>query len=156
MSLYRFIYLFCKKYVSMKLQNKIVKIFADIIYLFLISFMCYTASNKLVNIDAFKTNLIKTTVFSINQAFYFSYFVIILEVVIILVLLFKKMSGLIIFFITILIFTLYISFLRFKGLYEVCGCGGVLNGLKYEYHLLINVGLMVGGLFCILVGRYEE
>lgn len=138
----------------MNLPPKPIKAFADIVYLFLISFMCYTASNKLINIDAFKTNLIKTTIFSVEAAFYFSYFVIFLEIVIILIMLFKKIEGLAIFSATILIFTLYISFLRFRGLYEVCGCGGVLNGLKYEYHLAINFALIIGSVFSYLTFNF--
>jgi hypothetical protein len=116
--------------------------------------MSYTAINKLLNIHAFQINLIKTTVFNINQAFYFSYLIIILEILIVIIMLLRKIKGLVIFFITILIFTFYISFLRFKGLYEVCGCGGVLNGLKYQYHLIINIGLIIGSLFSYLTYKF--
>jgi len=85
--------------------------------------------------------------FSKDVADVFSVLVIALEVLIILILMFYKKKGLLIYSFTVLIFTLYISFLRFKGLYEVCGCGGVLNGLKYQYHLLINTGLIIGSLY---------
>lgn len=130
---------------------KIQKIIAEIIYLFLIFFFCYTAVNKLVKLDSFKNNLIKTTLFSKDLADIFSVLIIALEVFIILILMFYKKKGLLIFGFTMLIFTLYISILRFKGLYEVCGCGGVLNGLKYQYHLLINIGLIVGSLYSFYI-----
>lgn len=126
---------------------KFQKNIAEVIYLFLIFFLCYTASNKLFKIDSFKTNLIKTTLFSKESADVFSILIIILEIVLVLVLFFFKIKGLLLCSVTMLIFTLYISFLRFKGLYEVCGCGGVLNGLEYKYHFLINVGLVLGSLF---------
>ena len=111
--------------------QKIHKIIAEIIYLFLIAFFCYTAANKLMNINSFQTNLIKTTIFSKEIAAWFSIVVIVFEFVIVLILLINKKIGLFIFSSTILVFTLYISFLRSRGLYEVCGCGGILNGLSY-------------------------
>lgn len=140
----------------MVLTNKVSKIIAEGIYLFIISFFCYTATNKLVNIDSFKTNLIKTTIFSKESSEWFSYLVILLEVIIVLTLFFYKRIGLILFLFTMLAFTLYISFLRFKGLYEVCGCGGVLNGLKYQYHLLINIGLIIGAVFVFFVNENNK
>lgn len=130
---------------------RIQKVVAEIIYLFLIFFFCYTAANKLVNIESFQTNLIKTTMFNKEIAVIFSKCVIFLEIIIIITLLLNKRIGLIVFCFTMLIFTLYISFLRYKGLYEVCGCGGVLNGLKYEYHFLINLSLIFGSFFCLLI-----
>jgi hypothetical protein len=131
--------------------NKFQKIIAEIIYLFLISFFCYTAVNKMLNIDSFRTNLIKTSIFSMDLANIFSVFVIALEVVIILLLLFYKKFGLRVFILTMIVFSVYISFLRFKGLYEVCGCGGVLNGLSFSYHLLINMSLIIGAIYSFYV-----
>ncbi len=130
-------------------KTKILKTFAEIIYLFLIFFFCYTAANKLVNLESFRTNLMKTSLFNEDFAEIFSWVVIGLEFVIVILLLFFKKIGLLIFTFTMLIFTTYISFLRFKGLYEVCGCGGILNGLQYQYHLYINIGLILGSFFCL-------
>ena len=129
----------------MKITNSsIIKFFGEAIYLFLIFFFGYTSFNKLINIESFRTNLIKTTIFSVEMANIFSVLIIVLECLVILILFINKKLGLLIFCLTIIIFTLYISYLRFKGLYEVCGCGGVLNGLKYQYHFIINMGLIIG------------
>ena len=133
----------------MGIKSKIIKIVAEIIYLFLIFFFCYTASNKLVNLESFRTNLMKTSLFSEYFAKIFSLVIIGLEFLIVILLLFYKKIGLLIFTFTMLIFTTYISFLRFKGLYEVCGCGGILNGLQYQYLLDINIGLILGSFFCL-------
>lgn len=123
----------------------------EIIYLFIIFFLCYTASNKLVNIESFRINLIKTSLFSVDLAKYFSYVVIVLEAIIILILFFNKKIGLLLFSFTIAIFTVYISYLRFKGFYEVCGCGGILNGLRYKYHLAINLFLIISSLLSFFI-----
>jgi hypothetical protein len=137
-------------------KNKAEIVLAEIMYLFLILFFSYTAFNKLININSFRTNLIKTSLFSVDFAQYFSVFVISLEIVIIMILLFFKKIGLFILSITIAIFTLYISFLRFKGLYEVCGCGGILNGLHYKYHLTINILLLLGALFSLYIFNSDK
>lgn len=136
---------------------KFQKILAECIYLFIIAFFCYTASNKLLNIESFRTNLIKTSVFGIDTAYYLSGLVILIEFLVVIVLLFFKKKGLILFCFLMSIFTLYISFLRFKGFYEVCGCGGILNGLQYKYHLIINICLIVGSIYCYLIlNKYND
>ncbi|WP_395074066.1 MauE/DoxX family redox-associated membrane protein [Flavobacterium sp.] len=136
-------------------KNKFKKIFAETIFLFLIAFFCYTALNKLLNLDSFRTNLIKTSLFNIETAKYFSIIVVAWEIIVVALLLFYKKLGLLFFCFTMLLFTLYISFLRFKGLYEVCGCGGVLNGLSYGYHLVINISLLFGGLFLLILNNIK-
>ena len=140
----------------MKNKNfKIQKIFIEIIYLFLIFFFCYTAFNKFMNLSSFRTNLIKTSLFNINTAKIFSLIVIFWELLVVIFLLFYKKTGLYLFCFTMLIFTLYISFLKFKGFYEVCGCGGILNGLGYLYHFMINIGLIFGGLYLLYISKNE-
>ena len=132
-------------------MKKVHETIAGFIYLFLISFFCYTAVNKLMNLQSFRINLVKTSLFSEDVANWFSVAVIIIEIVVILILLFYKKVGLFLLSCLILIFTVYISFLRFKGLYEVCGCGGVLNGLKYSHHLSINIALFFGALYSTFI-----
>lgn len=134
-----------------KQSNKIQKFIAEIIYLFLIFFFCYTAVNKYMNIESFRMNLVKTSLFSIKTAHFFSYIIILLEIVAVAFLLFFKKKGLLLFSFIMLVFTLYISFLRFKGIYEVCGCGGILNGLQYKYHLLINFFLILSSIYCYII-----
>ncbi|MDP5201279.1 MauE/DoxX family redox-associated membrane protein [Flavobacterium sp. DG2-3] len=131
---------------TVKTQIKIAELF----YYFLVFFLCYTASNKLIKLQSFRTNLIKTTLFTPDFADVFSICVIILEIALILLLIFYRKNGLLLSCITFLAFTLYISVLNFKGLYEVCGCGGVLNGLQYSYHLVINITLIIASIFSFL------
>lgn len=138
------------------MNDKIKKITAEIIYLFLIFFFCYTAINKLLNIEAFRSNLMKTSVFNEYYANIISLVVIGLEIVTVLILFFNKKLGLLILIITMLAFTLYISYLNFKGFYEVCGCGGILNGLSYKFHLIINIALLFGSIYSYFTYNYLE
>jgi hypothetical protein len=137
-------------------KYKIAKIIDVIIYYFLIFFFCYTASNKLLNIESFGINLIKTSLFDITGARYFSILVIVWEILVVSLLLFYKKIGVLFFLATILIFTIYISYLKFRGLYEVCGCGGILNGLEYKYHLIINLMLIIVSFYCFILKYFKE
>lgn len=136
----------------MQIKNyRSIKIIAEITYLIIISFFCYTAINKLMNLESFRTNLVKTSIFTFKIAYYFSYLVIMLELFVVIILLFFKQKGLLLFCFIMLIFTLYISFLNFKGFYEVCGCGGVLNGLQYKHHFFINTVLIFSSIYCYII-----
>ncbi|WP_407648366.1 MauE/DoxX family redox-associated membrane protein [Chryseobacterium formosus] len=111
----------------------------NIINYVLIIFFSYTLTNKLLAIKSFQTNIFKTGIFNFQQAVYLSYFVLLLELSIVILLIFKKKTGLLFSFIMMLIFTSYIIFLFANGRYEICGCGGILNGLSFKYHLIINL-----------------
>jgi hypothetical protein len=114
----------------------------QVIYYFLILFISYTMMNKLLAIKSFQVNLLKTGLFDNATAIYLSYIVIITECLVLLILIFRKKTGTILLLIMFVIFTIYISVLRYYGRYEVCGCGGVLNGLEFKYHLIINLALV--------------
>jgi hypothetical protein len=132
-------------------RSQLHKALSEAIYLFLIFFFCYTAANKLVNLQAFRTNLFKTTLFSEAVVNVLSVTVIVMEIILILILIFRKKTGLLLLSFTMAVFTIYITYLRFMGLYEVCGCGGILNGLAYKYHFYINIALMGGALYSYVI-----
>lgn len=135
--------------------RRIQKILAETLYLFIIIFFCYATTNKLLNLNSFRSNLLKTSLFTEDFIKVFSIVVIIAEIMIILLLIFYRKVGLLVFSFTILIFTLYISYLRYKGLYDVCGCGGILNGLVYGYHFLINLSLIFSSIYCYIITNTE-
>lgn len=103
--------------------------------------------NKLLQVDSFQLNIAKTAVFPEKLIEFVSYSVMLIEVIAIILLVFKKKHGLVFCFYMFLSFTFYIIYLRFFDKYEVCGCGGVLNGLSFPIHLLINLSLISISLF---------
>lgn len=138
------------------MHKKLQKGMSEFIYFFLIFFFCYTAFNKLINLEAFRSNLMKTSLFNEFYANIFSIIIICLEIVIVLLLFFYKKIGLFFLIVIMITFTLYISFLNYNGYYEVCGCGGVLNGLSYKYHLIINIGLTIGAIYSFITFKNLE
>jgi hypothetical protein len=116
--------------------------FTLFIYYSLIVFISYTLMNKLIAIESFQVNLLKTGVFDNITSIYLSYVVVASEFVVLLFLLFKKRTGSMLLLSMLITFTLYITALNYFGRYEVCGCGGILNGLQFKYHLVINILLV--------------
>ncbi len=117
-------------------NSQIIRSF--LIYVFIL-FYAYTGFYKVLNLDAFKFNIARTAVFPEYFINVIPYLVIILEFTVIIFLIFRKKIGTILFAASMLIFSIYIILLYQHGRYEVCGCGGVLNGLEFRYHLLINL-----------------
>ncbi|REC50447.1 hypothetical protein DRF62_19165 [Chryseobacterium piscium] len=120
-----------------------MKIISFIIYSFLLLFLSYVFANKALDISAFQSNIFKTGLYSVSITKILSYFVLLVESIGIILLIVNKKAGLLYTLIMLIIFTIYISFLNFTSRYEVCGCGGVLNGLSYMAHFIINICLII-------------
>ncbi len=118
------------------------KLISEIGLLLIIGFFAYTLSNKLLQFDAFKLNVARTGLFEGQMVDAVSYLAVSMEACSILLLVFSRKWGLRFALLMMLVFTVYILYLASTGHYEVCGCGGVLNGLKFQWHLLINLVLI--------------
>jgi hypothetical protein len=114
----------------------------SVLYFSLIGFISYTLMNKVLIFDSFLLNISKTGIFPHNLVYLIAYTAILMEVVAIFLLLTKKKYGLCFLLGMMFVFTVYIAALFILRRYEVCGCGGILNGLKFEYHLVINMIIM--------------
>ena len=111
--------------------------------LLLIVFFSYTFINKVLDIDSFMLNIAKTGLFRGWMVDAVAYLALVLEGTCIALLLFRESIGLIASWLMMLCFTCYICILYFFSLYEICGCGGILNGLPFWWHLLINSAIIV-------------
>lgn len=131
----------------MAFKNKIIS-YVSVLF---VIFFGYTTFNKLFNIDSFQHNLLKTGLFAGNLVPSFSYLVIAIEIIVIFFLIFYLRIGFLMVVAMMTSFTIYISYLNYFGLYEICGCGGILNGLAYKYHLIINMFILCGALFCSII-----
>lgn len=120
-----------------------MKIVRQILYLSILLFFSYTLMNKVLIYDSFLLNISKTGLFSSSQVYVLSVLAISLEALSIGLLLFKKRVGLLFSVGMMSVFTLYTIALYLLGRYEVCGCGGIMNGLSFESHLLVNLTLLL-------------
>lgn len=109
-----------------------------ILLILLIGFFSYTFINKILDIGGFMLNIAKSSLFRGYMVDIIAYSALTAEGVSLISLLFKEKIGLMISWLMMVCFTCYICILYFLSLYEVCGCGGILNGLSFQWHLLIN------------------
>lgn len=105
-------------------------------------FFVYTSIYKMINIPAFRFNIARTGVFPTSWLTVLPYIVVGMELCIVGFLLLKKKTGVILFALALLSFSMYITYLYNSGRYEVCGCGGILNGLDFKYHIAINLSFL--------------
>jgi len=119
----------------------------------IIAFLGYTFINKLLKLDSFALNIIKTNVFDGIWTYVAVAYALVSELACIVTLIFKERIGKILTLAVILSYTVYILYLWFNNLYEVCGCGGILNGLEFHWHFGINVVLITTLLY---LNVYEE
>jgi hypothetical protein len=108
----------------------------------IILFFAYTLANKLLNLISFELNIAKTGLFQPAHVKYVAYGALTFESFSIVGLLIKEKVGLLISLTMMVTFSLYIVILYLLNRYEVCGCGGVLNGLSFTTHFAINIGII--------------
>lgn len=119
------------------------KLYLEILVMIFAFFFIYTGAYKLLNIDALRFNLARTGIYPDSWLVVLPYAIVALEFFVVGFLLFRKRIGIPLFASIMTFFTGYILYLFYTGRYEVCGCGGVLNGLEFEYHLGINISFII-------------
>lgn len=67
-----------------------------------------------------------------------------------------RKTGLYFSFFLLLIFTLYISSMLLSGIHLPCSCGGIIENLTWEQHLLFNLFFLVLALVGIVLGRNQK
>lgn len=114
-----------------------------LLLLIIIAFLGYTFVNKVFNYNAFTINIAKTGVFRGGWVDIVATYALISESICMLLLVAKERIGLIVTFFVLTSFTLYILYLKLTNAYEICGCGGILNGLPFHWHIVINLLLIL-------------
>lgn len=109
----------------------------------LIAFFAYTLISKGMDMDAFMLNLHKTGLYATEQIRYVVWGALVAEVLAIVLLVVDSLWGYRFSLLMLSLFTGYICLLQYWGRYEVCGCGGILNGLSFYTHLSINLLLLL-------------
>lgn len=125
------------------MKEKVYNILYRILLLSIIVFFSYTMINKATNMTAFLLNIAKTGIFPVDLIDIVAYSALLIELSCIVLLIFNEKRGIQASLLMMITFTLYIVVLYLKNRYEVCGCGGILNGLPFLPHLSINLLIIV-------------
>ena len=124
-------------------KEMVKKTIYSALLLAIITFFSYTLIYKVINIAAFALNIAKTGIFPIKLVDLVAYSALLIELLSILMLIFNEKRGIQLSLLMIVLFTLYITILYLNDRYETCGCGGILNGLHFFPHLLINLSIII-------------
>lgn len=132
-----------------------MKTFRSILIFLIIIFFSYTFMNKALMFDSFLLNIAKTGLFNDFLIHVLALTGLIMEFISIILLALNKKWGILVSLGMMSLFTIYIICLYLLGRYEVCGCGGIMNGLNFWSHLLINSFLIILLYYLWNSNRYE-
>jgi len=112
----------------------------DFICILFIILWTYAAENKLIDLELFRFQLGRSPYLE-NYAFIVSRTLPIVELLIALSLIFPntRKIGLYASFFLMFLFTGYIYSMLHFSYYVPCSCGGILNDLSWEAHLVFNI-----------------
>lgn len=110
----------------------------------------YASVSKLVTFKSFTEQLTKSP-FLTSMVDLVAYFIPLFELLlaILLVLPATRLLGLYLSFFLMLLFSGYIYLMLYHSFYIPCSCGGILNSMSWEQHLIFNIILTLIALIAI-------
>ncbi|CAA9202439.1 MauE/DoxX family redox-associated membrane protein [Flavobacterium collinsii] len=136
----------------MKLDVKIKNVILDIIGLLYILLFVYAAVSKLLDFENFEVQLGKSPLLS-AFASWVSWLVPAVELIIVLLLIIPKFksAGLLAAFSLMTMFTAYIFIVLHYSSFVPCSCGGILEKMSWNAHLVFNVLFMLLAALAIVI-----
>ena len=143
-----------KKYLNTNLKNRAINFIS---YLLILLFL-YSSISKIFDFNKFQYELGKSPLIPFGYASDISYTIILIELFICYLLYKHKLRkiGLLLSFSLMLFFTLYIYYLLHYSYYIPCSCGGILNDLSWEWHIVFNTFFCVLALISYILYDYEN
>ena len=134
------------------MPNKPQTILVEIISALLILLFVYSAVSKLLDYQKFQVQLSQSPLLT-AFATWVSWIIPFLEIIISIMLVFPKfrLLGLYASFSLMVMFTAYIIAITKFSDYIPCSCGGVLQNMSWNQHLVFNVGFVLLALTGIIL-----
>lgn len=135
-------------------SDKAKRNLVDVIcYLFVLLFL-YAATSKLIEYDKFQLQMSKSPIIT-DYASILVWMVPVLEIIISIMLLIDRfrMLGLYLAFGLMLMFTFYIYAILNYSDSIPCSCGGVLEKMTWDQHLIFNIVFVILGIIGILLSN---
>ena len=136
----------------MNLKSSTRRIIIDVICFLYILLFIYASVNKLLDFQNFQVQIGQSPLLSV-YAGWMSWLVIFIEILIAVLLIFpnSRSIGLWTAFNLMLMFTIYIFIILHYSSYVPCSCGGVLEKMTWDIHLIFNLFFVsLAGLALIL------
>ena len=141
----------------MKLTVRMQKVILELICLLYILLFVYAAVSKLLDFENLQVQLGQSPLLS-AFAGWFSWVVPIVELIIALLLVFPKfrLLGLYAAFGLMVMFTTYIFIILNFSSFVPCSCGGILEKMTWNQHLVFNFFFILLGIWAILLQSQEK
>ena len=127
----------------------------ELIAVLLIILLIYTASSKLLDIAAFRKQMLNQPLPEVLKQ-NLVWLVPVSEVTTSVLLIIKsaRLYGFVLAFLLMLAFTLYVGLILANTFaYIPCSCGGILNTLSWEAHLIFNIVFTLLALAGVIIER---
>jgi uncharacterized membrane protein YphA (DoxX/SURF4 family) len=123
----------------MRLQAFLKNNFADFVSYLLILLFVYAAASKLLNYDNFRVQLGQSPLLT-SYAGFVAWFIPVLEIVtaILLMIPLMRMNAFYLSFSLLVMFTAYLIAVIHFSFYVPCTCGGILQNMDWNTHILFN------------------
>lgn len=133
---------------SASFKNTVV----EIICLLYILLFVYAATNKIIDFINFQIQLAQSPLLS-SFAEWISYMIPVVEILISIFLVFSKtrLAGLYASFSLMVMFSLYIVIMTNFSPFVPCSCGGILEKMSWNQHLIFNIAFVTLGIFGIVL-----
>jgi uncharacterized membrane protein YphA (DoxX/SURF4 family) len=131
--------------------------FLDVICVLFAVLFVYASVSKLMAYDEFKAQIGKSPLI-LHHEWWIAWFIPSLEIVIAALLFIPRLQliGLYGCFALMFIFSIYIAFMLVFTPNLPCSCGGVLNKMGWEGHLIFNIGFMLLAVVGIVLWNREK
>lgn len=138
----------------MALKPQIRNIIVEVICMLFVLLFVYAAVSKILDFESFRVQLGQSPLLSI-YAGWMSWLVIIVEIFISISLIFPKLrtAGLWASFNLMVMFTVYIFIILNYSSYVPCSCGGILEKMGWEAHLVFNILFTFLALLAIMLEK---
>lgn len=135
----------------------IQKLVVGIASLLLILLFLYTAGSKLADFSEFKFGLTESP-FIAPFAGVLAFAIPFIEIAISIALIVPRwrLVGLYASFVLMLLFTIYIAVMLLSGLDIPCSCGGVVEEMSWEMHIVFNLFFVLASALAIYYERRKE
>lgn len=136
----------------MKSQISIKSIFVDVVYILYILLFVYAAVSKLLDFENFQVQLGQSPLLSVFAS-WVSWLVPAAELIIALLLVIPKFrrAGLFAAFGLMTMFTAYIFIILHFSSFVPCSCGGILEKMNWNVHLIFNVIFVILAAAAIII-----
>lgn len=120
-------------------------------YIFILLF-CYASISKIMDFENFQVQVAQSPLLG-AYAVWVTYGVLIFEFIVCLLLIFERsrFTGLIGAYTLMVLFTIYIFLILNFSDYVPCSCGGILETMDWNTHLIFNLICVAAGVIAILV-----